>query len=114
MNNLLWMLADGDNVADATGAQSTMSTIFRENIWPWVQTILWVLVAAMAIVLIVKGITTAMAVVKAADEPQVRQEKIGAFKYLAIGLGIAIVLVSLANVIVNLILSNSGASGLNS
>ena len=51
-----------------------------------------------------------MAVMKAADEPQVRQEKISGFKYLAIGLGIAIVVLSLATVIVDLVLNKAVTS----
>ena len=109
MKNLLWMLTD-----PAGDAKEDLTKVFYDNVWPWVQTILWILVAALAVVLIVKGITTALAVVKAADEPQVRQEKIGAFKYLAIGLGIAIVIVALANVIVDLVLKNATASDVTS
>ena len=44
---------------------------------------------------------------KAADEPQVRQEKINGFKYLAIGLGVAIVILTLANVIMGLVTKNA-------
>lgn len=107
MNNLLWMLTDPSVTSD-------LSKVFYDNVWPWIKTILWVLVAVLAVILIIKGITTALAVVKAADEPQVRQEKLGAFKYLAIGLGAAIIFVALANVIVDLVLKNANAGELSS
>ena len=64
--------------------------------------VIWLLVGVLAIILIVKGVTTALAVVKAADEPQVRQEKLGAFKYLAIGMGVALVIAVLAGTLLSL------------
>ena len=96
MKNLLWMLEDNalQNAADS----------LMEEIMPIVSTVIWILVAVLAVVFIIKAITTAMAVMKAADEPQVRQEKINGFKYLAIGLGIAIVILSLANIIMTTIM----------
>ena len=107
MNNLLWMLAE-----DAESLTGELKDAFYNDVWPYIKVILWVLVAALAVIFIVKAVTTAMAVMKAADEPQVRQEKIGAFKYLAIGLGIAILVLSLATVIVDLVLKNANAGDL--
>ena len=106
--NLLWMLTDDG----AAGLTEELKNVFYTNVWPYVKVVLWVLVAALAVIFVVKAITTAMAVMKAADEPQVRQEKIGAFKYLAIGLGIAIIVLSLATVIVDLVLKNANAGDL--
>lgn len=99
--NLLWMLAaDSDKKLDASNASSEITSLFWSEVWPWIEIVLWILAAVLAIVFIVKGVLTAIAVMKAADEPQVRQEKISAFKYLAIGLGVAIVvLVSVATII---------------
>lgn len=107
--NLLWMLSDA-TTPGAADAKEELAKVFTNNVWPWVETVLWILVAVLAVVLIVKAITTALAVIKAADEPQVRQEKLGSFKYLAIGLGVAIVVISLATVIVNLVLKSAGDS----
>ena len=101
MNFLLAMLDDAKKVPD------TVEELFSMKIWPIVSDVLWILVAVLAVIAVIKGVTTAMAVMKAADEPQVRQEKIGAFKYLAIGLGIAIVIISLANIIVTMILKKA-------
>ena len=91
MRNLLWMLEDAD--------RSLLDTSDFTSLWnqvtPILTTIVWIMVAILGLVLIVKGITTALAIVKAADEPQVRQEKIASFKYMAIGVGIALVITTL-------------------
>lgn len=106
MNNLLFMLTlEGG----ADKAETELSNLFYTEIWPWISIVLWILTAVLAIVFVVKAITTALAVIKAADEPQVRQEKIAAFKYLAIGLGIAIVVLSAANLIIETILEQQVA-----
>ena len=44
-----------------------------------------VILVVLAVVLIVKGALLGVQIVKAADEPQVRQEKIGSLKWLVIG-----------------------------
>ena len=89
----LWMLED-------TGALGGIDPTELCNLWTKVLDIvtmvIWILVGVLAVILIIKGVTTALAVVKAADEPQVRQEKLGAFKYLAIGMGVALVIAILA------------------
>ena len=103
MNNmLLWMLEDGQGIGDLIDSESAQ-TIWN-TVVDAVTIVVWAIVAALAVVLVIKGITTALAVVKAADEPQVRQEKINGFKYLAIGLGIAIVILSLSNIIMTTIM----------
>ena len=48
--------------------------------------IIYIVLAAF---LVVKGAILGMQIVKAADEPQVRQEKIGSLKWLVIGVAIA-------------------------
>lgn len=97
MNSLLWMLTEDNKLQD------TANSLWAE-LQPIVTTVIWVLVAVLAVVFIIKAITTAMAVMKAADEPQVRQEKLNGFKFLAIGLGIAIVILSLAGVLMSTVL----------
>ena len=98
--NLLWMLTgttlptDGQNVA--TEACKLVAPVLSI-----VTTIIWILVGVLGVVLIIKGVTTALAVVKAADEPQVRQEKLGAFKYLAIGLGVALAIAVLSGTLLS-------------
>lgn len=105
MNNLFRMLSDVTFTDDMKGNVQELWTV---TIQPIVEAVLWILVAVLALVFIVKGITTAMAVMKAADEPQVRQEKLNAFKYMAIGLGVAIVIITSANVIIKLVTANQG------
>ena len=101
MNSLLWMLDAG---TDAGTDLTANANLLWAEVWEIVSIAIWVLVALLAVVFIVKAVMTAMAVMKAADEPQVRQEKIAGFKYLALGLGIAIVVLSLTNVLVPMIM----------
>ena len=56
--------------------------------------------AALGLFLVVKGAILGMQIVKAADEPQVRQEKIGSLKWLAIGVAIAFGVAILADVLI--------------
>lgn len=51
--------------------------------------VLPVIYAALGLFLLIKGALLGMQIVKAADEPQVRQEKIGSLKWLVIGVAIA-------------------------
>lgn len=67
------------------------------------QTILTCIYIVLGIFLVVKGALLGMQIVKAADEPQVRQEKIGSLKWLVIGIAIAYGVAILANVAINII-----------
>ena len=98
--NLLWMLTTGlpGDDGKAVGQEACKLVAPVLSI---VTTVIWVLVGVLGVVLIVKGVTTALAVVKAADEPQVRQEKLGAFKYLAIGLGVALAIAVLSGTLLS-------------
>ena len=51
--------------------------------------------------LVVKGALLGVQIVKAADEPQVRQEKIGSLKWLIIGVAIAYAVTAVANIVLN-------------
>ena len=53
------------------------------------QTILTIIYIVLGLFLVIKGALLGMQIVKAADEPQVRQEKIGSLKWLVIGIAIA-------------------------
>ena len=48
-----------------------------------------IIFVVLGLFLVVKGALIGMQIVKAADEPQVRQEKIGSLKWLVIGVAIA-------------------------
>ena len=72
------------------------------NAWATIQdivdnTVIPVIYAAIGLFLVVKGAILGMQIVKAADEPQVRQEKIGSLKWLVIGVAIAFGVVFLAD-----------------
>ena len=105
MNNLLWMLetATGDGLLNE-GSFAEIWTV----VWPILKIVIYAILAVLGVVLIIKGITTALAVVKAADEPQVRQEKIGSFKYMAIGVVIAAAIVAVMAVVLNIFTANLG------
>ena len=109
MNNmLLWMLTttpggDSDKgFTDIMKGDGTEMQKIWDTVVDAVTIVVWVIVAALAVVLVVKGITTALAVVKAADEPQVRQEKIASFKYMAIGIVIALIIATLFGAVLTL------------
>lgn len=102
MNSLLWMLeTEQGKESSALGAE--VKNLWNTQIQPLVSTAIWILVAVLGVVFVVKAVMTAMAVMRAADEPQVRQEKLNGFKYLAIGLVVAMIVLSMANVIMGLI-----------
>jgi uncharacterized protein YacL len=99
--NLLWMLTTTPSTPSTTNPFDDITKgndmcALWSSVMSIVTTIIWILVGVLAVILIIKGVTTALGVVKAADEPQVRQEKLGAFKYLAIGMGVALIIAVLA------------------
>ena len=54
-----------------------------------VKTITTIIYIVLGLFLVVKGALIGMQIVKAADEPQVRQEKISSLKWLVIGVAVA-------------------------
>ena len=72
---------------------------FMEGVEDVVQIVLNVIYVVLGLFLIVKGAILGLQIVKAADEPQVRQEKISSLKWLVIGVLIAYVVVIAANVL---------------
>lgn len=66
-----------------------------------VGTIMIVIYVVLGLFLVVKGALLGMQIVKAADEPQVRQEKIGALKWLVIGVAIAYGVAGLVDILTN-------------
>lgn len=65
------------------------------------QLLLYVIYFALGLLLVIKGALLGMQIVKAADEPQVRQEKIGSLKWLVIGVAIAYGISLVAQVLVS-------------
>lgn len=64
-----------------------------------------VIYAVLALFLIVKGALLGVQIVKAADEPQVRQEKIGSLKWLVIGCAIAFAVTFVADILIKYFLT---------
>ena len=62
-----------------------------------------VILVVLAVVLIVKGALLGVQIVKAADEPQVRQEKIGSLKWLVIGCCIGFGITAAAKLLIPII-----------
>ena len=61
------------------------------------------LYAVISIFFVVKGAILGFQIVKAADEPQVRQEKIGALKWLVIGVAVAYAATGLVHVVTGVV-----------
>ena len=64
-----------------------------------VDTVCIVIYVALGFFLVVKGSMLGLQIVKAADEPQVRQEKIGSLKWLVIGVAIASAVTLVADIV---------------
>jgi len=70
--------------------------------------ILPIIYAVLALFLVVKGALLGVQIVKAADEPQVRQEKINSLKWLVIGVAITFLVVIAADVVLGAFLQAKG------
>jgi len=70
---------------DNEGIKNAMSKI-EDIVNNTVMPIIWIV---LGLFLVVKGALLGVQIVKAADEPQVRQEKVGSLKWLVIGVAIA-------------------------
>ena len=91
--NFLSVNVDTSGISDSAlaGAMGKLGGI--------VETILVIIYIVLGLFLVVKGAILGMQIVKAADEPQVRQEKIGSLKWLVIGCGIAYAASALVSVL---------------
>lgn len=88
---------------DLAGAMTKLGEI--------VQLILNIIYIVLGLFLIIKGAILGMQIVKAADEPQVRQEKIGSLKWLVIGVAIAYGVAGIANIVISVLSSNLNFGG---
>lgn len=77
-------------------------------------TILPIIYVVLGLFLVVKGALLGVQIVKAADEPQVRQEKINSLKWLVIGVAVTFAVVIAADVVLGYFvgqLSKQAAAG---
>lgn len=98
--NLLASMNTTDSISDENLA-SLMAKVSSIG-----QMVLNVIYIVLGLFLVIKGALLGMQIVKAADEPQVRQEKIGSLKWLVIGIVIAYGVAGVANVLVKVITAN--------
>ena len=77
---------------DLKNAMANISKLVTGTIMPIIYVVL-------GIFLIVKGALLGVQIVKAADEPQVRQEKINSLKWLVIGIAIAYGVAAAAHIV---------------
>ena len=98
MFNLVNLLAKVNGDADLSAAGFGDLMAKANSIVNVIVTIIYVV---LGLFLVVKGALLGVQIVKAADEPQVRQEKIGSLKWLVIGVAIAYAVTIVADVLVN-------------
>lgn len=106
MLGLVNLLASGVDNSTIDGLWTTIKGIVDGTIIP-------VLYAVLGLFLVVKGALLGVQIVKAADEPQVRQEKIGSLKWLVIGVAIAFGVVIAADVLMGYFSSTFGQTVFN-
>ena len=102
MLEVLNFLAD---IEGATSLDSNLSTAMAK-VAEFVETLLTIIYIVLGLFLVVKGALLGMQIVKAADEPQVRQEKIGSLKWLVIGVAIAYGVTFVADLLVGYFKNN--------
>lgn len=95
--NFLSSLVDTSSITNSDLASA------MEKLGEIVNTIMIVIYIVLGLFLIIKGALLGFQIVKAADEPQVRQEKIGSLKWLVIGVAIGYGVAGVAHVLINVI-----------
>lgn len=95
--NFLSSLVDTSSITNSDLASA------MEKLGEIVNTIMIIIYIVLGLFLIIKGALLGFQIVKAADEPQVRQEKIGSLKWLVIGVAIGYGVAGVAHVLINVI-----------
>lgn len=99
MWRLISLLAENDfGTSDITG-NTELKTAMDKIADLVTSTIMPIIYVVLAIFLVVKGALLGVQIVKAADEPQVRQEKINSLKWLIIGVAIAYGVAAAAHIV---------------
>ena len=101
MWRLVSFLADGNNINTSGISDSGIKGVMDDVLGIVTGTIMPVIYVVLGLFLIVKGALLGVQIVKAADEPQVRQEKISSLKWLIIGIAIAAGVAAVAHIVMN-------------
>ncbi len=83
------------NIGDS-GLSDAMATVIDVA-----NTLLVIIYIVLGVLLVIKGALLGVQIVKAADEPQVRQEKIGSLKWLVIGVAIGYGVAAVAQILLS-------------
>ena len=105
MAKLMNFFAIGDLV-DTSGLSDSALIGAMEKLGSIVSTIMIVIYIVLGLFLVIKGALLGFQIIKAADEPQVRQEKIGSLKWLVIGVAIGYGVAGIAHVLISVISGN--------
>lgn len=97
-----------DNTATSSNQNVNELLELFDGVVDWILVAIYVVLGA---VLVIKGALLGVQIVKAADEPQVRQEKINSLKWLVIGVAIGYGVTFLADIIIGVITDSLGNSG---
>ena len=93
-------------VETATSVGDSDLQLLIDKVSNIVQIALNVIYIVLGLVLVIKGALLGVQIVKAADEPQVRQEKIGSLKWLVIGVIIGYGVAGVANIVLKVVQKN--------
>ena len=106
MAGLMNFLVPGTNIStDNISDQGLAAAMVK--LGEIVGTLMTIIYIVLGLFLVVKGAILGMQIVKAADEPQVRQEKIASLKWLVIGIAIAYGVAGVVHIVIGVISSST-------
>lgn len=103
MANLMNFLVSVDTSGLGTNDELAKAMVKLGDIVGILMTIIYIV---LGLFLVIKGAILGFQIVKAADEPQVRQEKIGSLKWLVIGVAIGYGVAGVAHIITSVLSKN--------
>ena len=92
-----------EDIVDTSSISNTDLANAMAKLGDIVNTIMIVIYIVLGLFLIIKGALLGFQIIKAADEPQVRQEKIGSLKWLVIGVAIGYGVAGVAHVLISVV-----------